>query len=647
MSGKFVLALALPLLATLWFAGTGVLERQRLASNMAQMEALSEMSVSAGYLVHHLQRERGMTAGYIGSRGQTFQSRLTAQHPQTDEQIAGFESAISALELDRLDDTFIQGLATVRRELADLQRVRRDTLNLSINNDQAVAEYTEITRDLMATIGRVAHLAADPGITRRLGAYTALLQAKDLAGVERAMLTNAFSSNVMTGGAYQRMLTLFGREASYLDSFHTLANDEQSQQLTRELSAPQIAQALEMRQTAIDRGIQGMYGIEAETWFDLQTTKLERMKSVEDAVAAGVIADAVALRSAARQSLMAYLIIASVATLAAIALALLTVRSLLGPLQRNLKDIQERGGDLTRRLEVPGTDELSRLYTAFNQASSETETLVANIQQSSLSVEVASGEIAQGNQDLAQRTEEQSASLVETASSMEQITATVRHTADNARQAETMTEEMTQEAAAASEVAERASNAMQQIHTSNKEVTTIVEAIDNIAFQTNLLALNASVEAARAGEHGRGFAVVAQEVRKLASRSAEEAEQIKRLIANNVARINEGETLVGETTQTLQTIALKVANVATLVRDMSAATGEQSAGIEQINQAVAQLEEVTQQNAALVEQVAAASRSLDDQAADMAKLVGQFKVSGTPQQTWKPQAQPAQHPEFV
>jgi methyl-accepting chemotaxis protein len=167
---------------------------------------------------------------------------------------------------------------------------------------------------------------------------------------------------------------------------------------------------------------------------------------------------------------------------------------------------------------------------------------------------------------------------------------------------------------------------MQHILQANEQVTSIVAAIDNIAFQTNLLALNASVEAARAGEHGRGFAVVADEVRKLASRSAEEADQIRRLIDNNVARISEGESLVSTTSTTLAHIAERVQHVAALVDEIATASHEQSAGVEQISHAMAQLEDVTQQNASLVEHVATASRSLDEQADEMSTLVSRFQV---------------------
>ena len=389
------------------------------------------------------------------------------------------------------------------------------------------------------------------------------------------------------------------------------------------------------------------YGADPQQWFDWQTVKIERLKEVEDAVAADILASAGGLRGAARQALVQYLLIASLSIGLAIVLAVVTVRSILLPLKVALADIESRGGDLTRRLAVPGSDELSRLYQAFNASTAETERLVASIKRGALSVELASGEIAQGNQDLAQRTEEQSASLVETASSLEQITATVRLTADNAREARAMTDEVTDQAREASGVAGDARAAMQQIHAANQEVTAIVAAIDDIAFQTNLLALNASVEAARAGEHGRGFAVVADEVRKLASRSAEEAKQIRRLIDTNVVRIDEGERLVSATSDTLAAITRRVGQVAELVADMSSAAGEQSAGIEQINRAVAQLDEVTQQNAALVEQVAAASRSLDDQAGDMATLIGRFKVDETGEATRR-LAAPTRHvPELA
>ncbi|MGM0987943.1 MAG: methyl-accepting chemotaxis protein [Pseudomonadota bacterium] len=634
MSRKLLLILLLPLLALAWFAGSCILERQRLATNMVELEALTKLSRQAGHLVHELQRERGMSSGFLGSQGEAFGNRLSAQHGASDRAMEAYRQAVGSLELRHLDDALADRADEIEQQLSATAGVRQQVQDLEASARAVMDHYTPINDALMAMVGRLTHLTADADISRRLGAYFTLLKAKDLAGIERALLANAFSANLMRTTTHQRLLSMLGEETAYLESVRTLANDQTRQHLADILDDEAVSRAASLRQVALELGVAGGYDVDPRQWFDRQSLKIDRLKELENTLADDVLAQAASLRREARQDLIAYLAVSLAAAGLAILMAVLVARSIVSTLRTALEDIRNRGGDLTRRLAVPGDDELSQLYAAFNTASEETEALVSSIQRSALSVEIASGEIAQGNQDLAQRTEEQSASLVETASSMEQITTTVRHSADNARQAASMTDEVTRGAGDASDVADRARQAMQQIHSANQEVTRIVEAIDNIAFQTNLLALNASVEAARAGEHGRGFAVVAAEVRKLASRSAGEAEQIRKLIANNVARINEGETLVSRTGDTLEAITRQIHQVAERVRDMSAATDEQSAGVEQINQAVAQLEDVTQQNAALVEQVASASRSLDDQAGDMARLVSRFSVSDAPAPTW-------------
>ncbi len=425
----------------------------------------------------------------------------------------------------------------------------------------------------------------------------------------------------------RRFLSLLGAERAFLESFTVLASREQREQLAQALSGEQIERLERLRELAIAQAQTGGYGVNPEQWFEWQTVKIGRLKALEDNVAGTIAATTQTLRNDARQALWLYVIIAVAASGIAILVATLIVHSITRPLIRALNSIETSGNDLTRRLDVPGNDELSRLYLAFIDASAATEALVAELKQNAQSVEVASREIAQGNQDLAQRTEEQSASLVQTASSMEEITATVRQSTDNAHQAQAMTADVAASARQATDIAAKAQEAMHQIHEANGQVTKIIAAIDSIAFQTNMLALNASVEAARAGEHGRGFAVVAQEVRKLASRSAQEAEEIRKLIDNNVACISEGETLVNSTSETLGTIARQAQQMAELVNEMSSATTEQSVGIEEINRAMTQLEQVTQQNAALVEQVAAASRSLDEQAEEVVGVIGKYKVS--------------------
>ncbi len=542
-----------------------------------------------------------------------------------DAAVEAFFQQRDQLDATLLTSTISSQLAAVEQQWQQNQSLRDQVDLLSVATPEALGHYTGLNSLLMVLVGELAHLTGEGAITRQLAAYYNLLEAKDLAGIERALLSNVFAADAMPEATLQRLLSLIGEERAFLETFRVLSGAANREALEEALSGPEVERVLERRALAIQQT--AGFGVNPEEWFDWQTVKIGRLKALEDSVSASIVSTADELKRQAQRDLWWYLAIAVVTAVIAIGMAILIVRTMTRPLQRALVSIAERGDDLTQRLPVPGSDELSRLYQAVNDASAQTEQLIAEMKRNAQSVALASNEIAQGNQDLAQRTEEQSASLVQTASSMEQMTATVRQNADNAHQAQRMTGGVANQAQEATEVAMQARQAMQHIHQANEQVTTIVTAIDNIAFQTNLLALNASVEAARAGEHGRGFAVVADEVRKLASRSAEEASQIRHLVNNNVARINEGEALVATTSDTLEKIAARVQQVATLVDEIATASHEQSAGVEQISHAMAQLEDVTQQNASLVEQVATASRSLDDQAEEMTTLVSRFRVA--------------------
>ena len=252
--------------------------------------------------------------------------------------------------------------------------------------------------------------------------------------------------------------------------------------------------------------------------------------------------------------------------------------------------------------------------------------IVAQVRSGTLTIAGASTEIAAGNQDLAQRTERQASTLEDTAASMEELTGTVRQNAENARQANALAESASSVASRGGAVVAEVVETMASINASSKQVVDIIGVIDGIAFQTNILALNAAVEAARAGEQGRGFAVVATEVRNLAQRSAGAAQQIKTLIGSSVARVDAGARLVDEAGSTMEEIVGSVRRVTDIMAEISAASAEQSAGIEQVNRAIGRMDEATRQNATLVEQASAAAASLQDEAASLARVVSVFKM---------------------
>ncbi|WAW89516.1 methyl-accepting chemotaxis protein [Xanthomonas citri pv. malvacearum] len=283
-------------------------------------------------------------------------------------------------------------------------------------------------------------------------------------------------------------------------------------------------------------------------------------------------------------------------------------------------------GDLTVRMHGEFSGVFAQMRDDANATAEQLADIVGRIKMSSTAINSAAGEIASGNSDLSHRTEQQAANLEETAASMEELTSTVKQNAESARQANQLAIGATGVASQGGEVVSQVVTTMSGIEASSKKIADIISVIDGIAFQTNILALNAAVEAARAGEQGRGFAVVASEVRTLAQRSSGAAKEIKGLIDDSVHKVAEGSALVRKAGATMADIVASVQRVTDIMGEISAASQEQSSGIEQVNQTITQMDETTQQNAALVEEATAAARSMEEQAGHLAEAVSVFKL---------------------
>ncbi len=309
-------------------------------------------------------------------------------------------------------------------------------------------------------------------------------------------------------------------------------------------------------------------------------------------------------------------------------MAISIARIVANPLQDAVKLAQTvAAGDLSSTISVNSKDETGLLLSALKEMNANLLKVVSEVKNSAEEINVASGQIAQGNMELSSRTENQAASLEETASSMEEITSTMKHNSDNARQANQLSFSASEVAQKGGAVVNEVVQTMGSINESSKKIVDIISVIDGIAFQTNILALNAAVEAARAGEQGRGFAVVASEVRNLAQRSASAAKEIKSLINDSVEKVELGSRLVDQAGLTMQEVVDSVKRVSDIISEITAASTEQSSGIDQVNTSVMQIDQITQQNAALVEEAAAAASSLQNQTQKLSDLVSVFKLS--------------------
>jgi methyl-accepting chemotaxis protein len=464
-------------------------------------------------------------------------------------------------------------------------------------------------------------------------------------------INDAYKDTTRTRSALTRAYTTVKDAGSHADRDSALASAKKSSQRTLDFltvfeQAPAFAdqdlalkkgllEAGRAQSAVLERAVAALAQDDAASYTTINTkeltptgaafsAQLEKFQKQSDAQMTALVAT-----REKEFSMVMWLVAAGVvAALVLVAGVHILLRAVvLVPLERAVSLLdQVARGDLTARIEETGDNEIKRLLQAIGRMQRDLLSTVTRVRRGADVINLGSQELATGNMELSSRTETQASSLEETAASMEELTSTVRQNADNAQQARTLVEGASSTAVKGGAVMQQVVSTMNDINGSSRKIVDITSVIDGIAFQTNILALNAAVEAARAGEQGRGFAVVASEVRNLAQRSAAAAKEIKVLIDQSVHNIQLGTELVEQAGATMSTLVENVHQVTTIVGEIAVASREQSEGIDQVNTAIVQMDQVTQQNAALVEEAAAATQSLQDQADELTQTVSIFKI---------------------
>ena len=557
------------------------LERYRLLN---QAETVRELAVVAGLaaeVAHQAQLERGMTAGFLGSRGALFGGRLPEQRGASDRAIKELRDFISSSATVRGDSALNNKLNGALGAIERIGGIRQQVDGFAIAGPQAIAFYTGAINEFLTAIPMIAGTSPNQEIMRALTAYYNFVEAKERMGVTRAVLSNVFAQDRFPENMFRRFAELLSARQLFLNNFMAFATNDAISFYQEKMRDNVVSQVATMEQTALERHETGGFGIDATRWFDTMTAQIDLMKEVENHLANRVIELAGTSMAVARYSLIIGVVVASVV----VVLLLLMSRFFSMTLVSSLESVSDHLSD------------------GANQ------------------VAAASQQVSSASNSLADGASNQAAAIEQTSASLEEISSMTKQNADNVGQADALVSEARRVIETANSSMKHLTKSMAEISRASEETSKIIKTIDEIAFQTNLLALNAAVEAARAGEAGAGFAVVADEVRNLAMRASEAARNTANLIEGTVTKVHAGSELVGSTDASFNQVAEGIVKIAALMGEIAAASREQASGVEQINLGVTEMDSVTQKNAATAEEAASAAEELNGQAGQMTEMV--------------------------
>lgn len=618
---RLIILAAIPAIALLYFAISDAAEKSRLANDMNQLQVLVEVSTKAGALVHELQKERGMSSGFLTSKGEKFAAELTTQRNETDKKSDIFTHTLTTLDTHHYPSEIKTILSEAKTSLQELGKQRTAISSFGITAADSAAYYSKAIADLLKFPASVARLSNNGDISQLMSAYTNLLEAKERAGKERAMLTAVFTADKFTSSSLNAFLKNTAAQDVYIAEFINYASKDQAAFFTATVTGASVDSVVNIKATATENANAATLGIDSATWFTLATDRINLIKEVEDKVSADLITAMQSLGTTAKQSMMWSIALTALSLLATGITTWYLSRNILRQLGGEpdyavniLREIAN--GNLAINIDLRPNDQHS-LLASVEIMKQQLANTISEVRSSATALATASEEVTATSLNLSKAATVQATSVEETSASIEEISASISQNSDNAKLTDEIAGKSAKDAIDGGQAVSETVEAMQKIAEK-------VSLIDEIAYQTNLLALNAAIEAGRAGEHGRGFAVVASEVRKLAARSQFAAQEISQLALNSLNLADRAGTL-------LNTMVPSIERTAGLIQEISAASGEQSMGIQHINTAVGQISQAMQQNAAASEELTATAEEMNSQASDLQQLMEFFnlgKVAG-------------------
>jgi hemerythrin-like metal-binding protein len=616
---RILLALSLPVLGLLFFSTSRVIEKNNISKNMTSLTTLAQLAPTISNLVHELQKERGTSAGFIGSKGKRFTEKLPEQRNESDLRLGALQQEFRKFPIASYSNKLKSKIEIAEKALSNLNDKRTEITNLKISVPEMAGYYTPTIGKLLSIVEEMAILSKDAQVTGSIAAYTAFLQAKERAGIERAMGSGGFSSGKFSPPIYNTFLQLIAMQDTFLSRFSIFASEEQISFLKDTVKGPDVEEVNRLRKIAIDSPVTGSTeGIEGLYWFETITKKIDLLKQVEDKVSNDLVTQVINIKSNAQTAYYISLISTLILLIITGYVVLLIVQGITKPinfLTNVMSELTngnhsiiiegtERGdeiGKMAISVEVfkNGLIEAEKLNTEKQKEQQEKskrqkllESYIQDFEMTMMTVldglsnaDVTMHNTATEMNEVATNTQQQSASV---AASAEEASTNVETVASAAEELSASISEISNQVVGATTAA---SNAVQEARdTSDKikilesnvsRIGEIVNLINDIADQTNMLALNANIEAARAGEAGKGFAVVASEVKALANQTSQATEEIGNQIKQIQKATLDSVNAIGNVTKTISQVNEISTSISAAVEEQSAATAEIARNVEQ------------------------------------------------------------------